>query len=215
MVSLELHALGVALGYIGGCITTWSVLRWRRSRRRALDAVVRDERHAALERRLETHGKQYSLLFQRLQERDDEVSAALKSLNAGVKSQGGEIQQIKDFVVSTARAASEQRQREAVRAAEIQEQMLLEQRRQVGAIRQEILERLPGLSNIEPPLPIEQIMRDALAQEAKARTAEEQRLQRAMPEQLFNLQREFVARRRAAQGEEWAGPNAAPSQPGP
>ena len=206
-----LSSIAAAVGgyVVGESGTLARHLRKQRAASDGLSTAVDD-----LERRvLELHNN--------LREEQAVLAREIDRLGSSHRDLAKEITEVKTFVVETAQAAAAQRQQEAEREAFIQEAALMEQRRQMATVRQEILEQLSAevevqrlaeltaaKQRLQPPTP------PAFRQEAAAFD----------PERLFGLQQEFVARRRAAQGAEYAGPKgampqgaptAAPDQPQP
>lgn len=109
-----------------------------------------------------------------------------------------EINGVKTFVIETAQAAAQRQQAEAERAALLEQQRLLEQRQQMAQVRQQILEQLA-------------VEMEAAAVDARPAPVAEVAPQLPDPQALFSLQQEFVARRRALEEEQYAGP--APQPP--
>lgn len=212
MEPLGIVVLAVATGGVVGFGVGTSVgfgRRWARSARAAADQEA--EAISALDD-LERRVLQ---LHNNLREEQAVLAQEIDRLGSSHRDLAKEITEVKTFVVETAQAAAAQRQQEAEREAFIQEAALMEQRRQMANVRQEILDQLSA---------------EMEAQRLAELTAAKQRLQPPAPpafreeaaafdpERLFGLQQEFVARRRAAQGAEYAGPKgaaAAPDQPQP
>lgn len=108
-----------------------------------------------------------------------------------------EVEGIKTFVVQTAEAAAAQRQQETARLQAVSDASLRQHTaaiEEMMSVRQQIIDELV-------PLIVE-------SRERQANTLELQQRERPSfdPDRLLSLQREFVARQRRAQGEEWAGP---------
>jgi chromosome segregation ATPase len=223
---LGIVVLAVATGGVAGFGVGYSAgfgRRWTRSARAAADREVEEVTAmldiADLERRvvqLHTNLREeqaaLAQVLQTVQKAQDEAFDSQRDLQR-------EIQEIKTFVVETAQAAAAQRQQEAEREAFIQEAALMEQRRQMATVRQEILEQLSA--EMENQRLAEEKAKLAAAQQRLGPVAPQFREEPASfdPERLFGLQQEFVARRRAAQGAEYAGPKGTPvtpdqSQPG-
>lgn len=215
MEPLGIVVLAVATGGVVGFGVGTSVgfgRRWARSARAAADQEA--EAISALddlERRvLELHNN--------LREEQAVLAREIDRLGSSHRDLAQEITEVKTFVVETAQAAAAQRQQEAEREAFIQEAALMEQQRQMAVVRQEILEQLSV--EVEAQRQAEEKAKLAAAQQRLGPVAPQFREEAAAfdPERLFGLQQEFVARRRAAQGAEYAGPKgaaAAPDQPQP